>query len=88
MPPEGPRTKARQVHPPPPKEETVHYLVRFLKRNSSEDPRHAEAIKELSGLQDMLLDSYREMNFVNIEQPSLVQPRLVKSMKEGKAVAK
>lgn len=61
------------------KEETIHYLVRFLKRNPSDDPRHAEAAKELVETQNKLLDNYRETVLFNIEQPRLVHLMIQKA---------
>ena len=71
------------------KEETIHYLVRFLKRNPSEDPRHGEAMKELADVQNVLLDNYRETVLLSVEQPRMVHLMLQKALKEGqKAVSK
>ncbi len=71
------------------KEETIHYVLRFLKRNPSEDPKHQQAIKELSEIQNLLLDNYRDVTLFKIEQPKIVHLMVEKSVGTGpKAAAK
>lgn len=69
------------------KEETIHYLVRFLKRTPSDDPRHAEALKELAEAQDKLLNNYRDVVLLKIEQPQMVHLMIEKAAGTGPRVS-
>ena len=69
------------------KEETIHYLIRFLKRNPSDEPRHAEALKELAEVQNRLLDNYRDVVLLKVEQPRMVHLMIEKAAGTGPKVA-
>ncbi len=69
------------------KEETIHYLVRFLKKNPSDDVRHAEALKELAGVQNSLLDNYRDVVLLKVEQPVMVHLMMERAVGTGPRVA-
>ena len=70
------------------KEETIHYLLRLLKRNPSEDPRHEDALRDLAQVQDSLLNNYRDGGLFKIQQPQAVHLMIEKQVgRVAKAVS-